>query len=87
MRPAVFPRESALHFQFADLFVELGFLAIGMLEYPPAAVANVSGKPTGAFFFEPPTWVGWTPNICAIWAAALRAVMAFTANLALRLGG
>jgi hypothetical protein len=30
---------------------------------------KMSGKPASACFFQPPTWVGWTPNICAIWAA------------------
>jgi hypothetical protein len=32
---------------------------------------KISGKLPSARFFQPPTWVGWTPNICAIWAAVL----------------
>jgi len=51
------------------------------------ALPKMSGKPASACFFQPPTWVGWTPNICAIWAAVLCALMASAATLAFRLGG
>jgi hypothetical protein len=71
----------------SDLFVELVFLGVGLLAELFAAVAEDIGKPASACFFQPPTWVGWTPNICAIWAAVLCALMASTATLAFRLGG
>jgi hypothetical protein len=75
-----------LHFQLADLFVEFVLLGVGLLADLLAAVAEDVGQ-ASACFFQPPTWVGWTPNICAIWAAVLCALMASTATLAFRLGG
>jgi hypothetical protein len=37
---------------------------------------KMSGKPASSCFSQPPIWVGWTPNICAIWAAVLCALIA-----------
>src|SRR5277367_4052545 len=76
-----------LHFQLADLFVELVFLGVGLLAELLAAVAEDVGQAGQRLLLQPPTWVGWTPNICAIWAAVLCALMASTATLAFRLGG
>ena len=76
-----------LHFQLADLLVELVLVGVGLLAHLLAAVAEDSGKPAIACFFQPPTWVGWTPKIWAIRAVVLWALMASTATLAFRLGG
>jgi hypothetical protein len=76
-----------LHFQLTDLFVEFFLLGVGLLAYLLAAVAEDVGQAGQRLFLPPPTWVGWTPNICATWAAVLCALMASTATLAFRLGG
>ena len=70
-----------------DLFVQLVFLGVGLLTHLLAAVAENVGQTGQRLFFQPPTWVGWTPNIWAICAAVLCALMASTATLAFRLGG
>jgi hypothetical protein len=76
-----------LHFQLADLFVELILFGVGLLAYLLATVAEEVGQTGQRLFLPAPTWVGWTPNICAICAAVLRALMASTATLAFKLGG
>ena len=76
-----------LHFQLADLLVQLVLLGIRLLADLLAAVAEDVGQARQGLFLPPPTWVGWTPNICAICVAVLCALMASTATLAFRLGG
>jgi len=76
-----------LHFQLADLLVELVLLGIGLLAYLLAAIAEDVGQ-TGQRLFLPASDLGRVdPDICAMWAAVLCALIASTATLAFRLGG
>ena len=47
---------------------------------------KVSGRPAIACFFQLPTCVGWTPNVCAICAAVFCDLIVSTATFAFRLG-
>jgi hypothetical protein len=69
------------------VFVEFVLLGVGLLADLLAAVAEDIGQ-TGQRLFLPASELGrWTPNICAICAAVLCALMASAATLAFRLGG
>jgi hypothetical protein len=45
---------------------------------------KISGKLASAGFFQPPTWFGWTSNICAVWAAVLCALITAASRCASR---
>ena len=76
-----------LHFQLAYLLVELILLGVGLLAHLLTAVAEDVGQ-TGQRLFLPASDLGRVdPDICAMWAAVLCALIASTATLAFRLGG
>ena len=86
-RPALFLRKSSSTFSWPICLYSSSFSASACRRICSRPLPKTSGKPASACFFQPPTWVGWMPNICAIWAVVLCALMASTATLAFRLGG